>query len=167
MSDSGAGDVLRRVAGRLDAAGIPHIVVGSFASSYHGVPRSTHDLDIVIDPTLESLGVFIASLPPNAYYADLDMALDALRRRSQFNVIDLGTGWKVDLIVRKNRPFSVANVDIAPTIAHLLGLDPSFVAGTADVDSTRNWYTMELRLSTVTVDGKDFRYIDSATGTRN
>src|SRR5262249_558261 len=40
------------------------------------------------------------------YYVDADAARDALRRRAIFNVIDNATGWKVDFIVRKNRPFS-------------------------------------------------------------
>lgn len=41
-----------------------------------------------------------------SYYIDLDAAHDALRRRSMFKVIDLASGWKIDLILRKNRPFS-------------------------------------------------------------
>jgi hypothetical protein len=45
-------------------------------------------------------------MPPDQYYVDPDAARDALRRRSMFNVIDLGSGWKVDFIVRKSRAFS-------------------------------------------------------------
>ena len=45
-------------------------------------------------------------LPPERFYVSLDAALDALARRSQFNVIDMQTGWKVDLIILKARPFS-------------------------------------------------------------
>lgn len=29
----------------LDAAGIPNMVVGSLASNFHGIPRSTQDAD--------------------------------------------------------------------------------------------------------------------------
>jgi hypothetical protein len=47
------------------------------------------------------------SFDPDAYYVDPDTARHALRRRSQFNVIDMATGWKADLIIRKARPFSV------------------------------------------------------------
>jgi hypothetical protein len=49
----------------------------------------------------------VASLPREDFYVNLDTALDALARRAQFNVIDVRTGWKVDLIVRRDRPFSV------------------------------------------------------------
>jgi hypothetical protein len=102
-----AGDFLARLVGLLEAAGIPHMVAGSFASTFHGVARATQDLDLVIDPTGAALAAFLASLDPDVYYVDPDTGRDALRRRSQFNVIDMTTGWKADLIIRKDRPFSI------------------------------------------------------------
>lgn len=99
-------DLLADVVRKLDAVAIVHMIAGSFASSQHGVPRTTNDIDIVIDPSLDQLERFVALLPPDAYYADLDVARDALRRRSMFNVIHLASGWKVDFIVCKPRPFS-------------------------------------------------------------
>jgi hypothetical protein len=107
MRDEGAGDFLARLAAKLADAGVANMVVGSFASSFHGVPRSSQDIDLVIDPHPESLRRFLAALPAAEYYADADAALDALQRRSQFNVIDMATAWKADLIVRRDRPFSV------------------------------------------------------------
>ena len=107
MSDEGAGAFLIRLTAKLAVAGIPSMVVGSFASSFHGVPRSSQDLDLVIDPQPESLRRFLADLPPADYYTDAAAALDALQRRAQFNVIDMATAWKADLIVRRARPYSV------------------------------------------------------------
>jgi hypothetical protein len=100
-------EVFRRIIAALDEAGIPHMLTGSFASSLHGLTRATQDIDLVIAPSESQLRDLVGSLPPEVYYVDLEAALDALRRRSQFNVIDLATGWKVDLIVRRDRPFSV------------------------------------------------------------
>lgn len=107
MSDQGAGPFLGRIAARLRDSGIPHMVVGSFASSFHGVPRASQDLDLVVDPTPATLEVFLASLSQADYYVDVDAARDALRGRGQFNVIDMATAWKADLIIRKARPFSI------------------------------------------------------------
>jgi hypothetical protein len=99
--------LLGRFAQLLDATGIPFMVAGSFASTAHGLPRSTQDLDLVIDPPSEaSLHALVAALPADQYYVDADAARDACRRRSMFNVIDLASGWKVDFIFRKDRPFS-------------------------------------------------------------
>ena len=100
-------DFLRRIVAALDAASVPHMVVGSFASTFHGVPRATHDIDIVVDLDRTMLDRLLAALPDEIYYVDHDTAREALARRAQFNVIDMGTGWKVDLIVRKARPYSV------------------------------------------------------------
>src|SRR5437763_9550117 len=107
MNEPGAGAFLARLTTKLAAAGVPHMVVGSFASSFHGVPRSSQDLDLVIDPQVESLRRFLSELPPADYYVDADTAVEAVRRRGQFNVIDMASAWKADLIVRKARPFSV------------------------------------------------------------
>ena len=101
------GTLLRRVVELLGAAGIPHMLTGSFASTYHGPPRATRDIDLVIDPSREGLERLLASLDPGEYYVSPEAARDALARRGMFNVVDLETGWKVDLIVRKSRAFSL------------------------------------------------------------
>ena len=130
MSDVGAGVFLARLAAKLTDAGIPHMVVGSFASSFHGVPRSSQDLDLVIDPGAESLRRFLRDLPAEEYYADWEAAMEALRMRGQFNVIDMATAWKADLIVRKARPFSVEEMARRKK-GDLLGV-PVFVASPED-----------------------------------
>ncbi len=89
----------------LEAAGIPFMLTGSHASSHYGKPRATNDLDLVIDPTREQLAAFVASLG-DRYYVSAAAAQDALARQFMFNIIDFSTGWKADLIIRKNRPFS-------------------------------------------------------------
>lgn len=99
-------ETLRRIVVALDGAGIAYMLTGSFASAHYGVPRSTQDIDIVIEATDAQLRNFIRSLDHTRYYAELDTALEAHRRESLFNVIDTETGWKIDLIIRKGRPFS-------------------------------------------------------------
>jgi hypothetical protein len=80
------------------------------ASSLHGAPRATQDIDIVIDPTFESLDRLLSLLSGHDVYVDADTARQELRTRGQFNVIDMGTGWKADLIFRKARAFSLAEL---------------------------------------------------------
>ena len=99
--------LLDRLVRLLDTSGVPFMIAGSFASTAHGLPRTTQDLDVVVDPpSPEALEALVRSLPPDQYYVDADAARDALRRRSMFNVVDFASGWKVDFIVRKNRAFS-------------------------------------------------------------
>jgi hypothetical protein len=101
------GELLARLAGLLDAAHVPYMIVGSLGSMYYSMPRSTNDIDIVIDPTPAQLNAFVHSLPDDGYYVNRATATAALSQRSMFNIIDYKTGWKVDLMVRKNRPFDV------------------------------------------------------------
>ncbi len=98
--------VFARITAALDQANIAYMLCGSFASAYYGAPRSTQDIDFVIEATPAQLRTFVQGLAGSEYYADLDAALQACARQSMFNVIDLETGWKIDLIMRKSRAFS-------------------------------------------------------------
>ncbi len=99
-------EAVGRLVRRLEALGIPYMVAGSVASSHHGRPRATNDADVVIDPTPEALDALVAALLGDGYYVDARIAREALRARRLFNVIDPESAFKVDLIVRKERPFS-------------------------------------------------------------
>lgn len=99
--------LLRAIVTALDACGVAHMVVGSFASTFHGEPRTTHDLDLVIDPNRDQLDLLLGALHPDEFYVDHEVARDALRRRTMFNVIEMATAWKLDLVIRKPRPFSI------------------------------------------------------------
>ena len=81
-------DLLAAIADRLTAEGILYMVVGSVASSFHGEPRTTVDIDIVIDPTAEALRAFVGSLPQSEFYVDTNAATEAFVRRTSFNVVD-------------------------------------------------------------------------------
>ena len=75
---------------------------GSICSGFHGQPRATNDADIVIDPSNDQLMSFVSSLGAD-YYVSKDAAVQALNDNSMFNIIDIQTGWKADLIIRKKR----------------------------------------------------------------
>ena len=85
-----------RLIAALDGAGIPYMVTGSLASSHHGVGRATRDIEVVVEPDQKSLDAFMSGLPASGYHADAQTAQQAPRRRSQFNVVDLSSGWKID-----------------------------------------------------------------------
>lgn len=99
-------DVVQRITQAFDRANIAYMLTGSFASVYYGSPRSTQDIDFVIAATPAQLQTLIQSLPGVEYYADADAALEAHKRQSMFNIIDMKSGWKIDLIIRKDRAFS-------------------------------------------------------------
>lgn len=89
-------DVLERV-------GVPYMLTGSYASSYHSVPRATIDLDFVVAPTRNQIRSLVAMLPKDHFYVDEGAALEALDTYGQFNAIHTESGWKADFIIRKPR----------------------------------------------------------------
>ena len=104
-------EFLRRICAALELSEVPYMVTGSVASSIHGIPRSTNDLDIVIAPTYNQLLAFLQLVKRFGYFAQPEAAENALRTRDQFNVVDFPNSWKVDLIIRKARDFSNTEFD--------------------------------------------------------
>lgn len=122
-------ELLATIVEHLDAAGIPFMVVGSTASSFHGEPRTTMDIDLVIDPSADSLRRFVDGLPTDRFYADGNAGLEAFQRRSSFNIVDRETGWKVDLMIRRDRAFSRIEFDRRTPVPEL---GPSVAIATAE-----------------------------------
>lgn len=106
------------------------MLTGSFASGLYGHPRATQDLDFVISPTLGSLARFVDELPRDTYYVDRQTALEAYGNESLFNIIDSKSGWKIDFICRKSRPFSVAEFE-RRALREIAGV-PVYVASVED-----------------------------------
>ena len=88
----------------LDRLGIDYYVGGAVASLAHGIYRTTADVDIIAEMPLGQVPAFVQSLK-DTYYVDADMIKDAIRHRSEFNVIHLNTMFKVDIFLPKRRPF--------------------------------------------------------------
>lgn len=110
MAEPPANDVLAAlepVVDAFDALGVRYRVGGSVASSALGVPRSTLDVDVACELRLPHVAPFAARLI-DTYYLDEDMIRDAVRRQSCCNLIHLATMLKVDLFVRRDRPFEDA-----------------------------------------------------------
>jgi hypothetical protein len=101
-------ELLDEIVGILNDVGIPCMLTGSFAAAVHGAGRATMDIDLVIEPTRLNLEQFVARMLDTGRYVSPEAAREALVLRSMFNVVDVDSGWKIDLIIRKERPFSEA-----------------------------------------------------------
>jgi hypothetical protein len=56
-------ELLARVIGALDAAGIVYMVTVSIMSSFYGEPRASHDIDVVVGIHEAHLSQLAASFP--------------------------------------------------------------------------------------------------------
>jgi len=99
----------------LEELNIQYMLAGSLSSGFHGEPRATNDVDIVISCTEGQLMAFVDAVKGRCY-ADRAAARQAFKQQAMFNVIDLETGWKADLIIRKDRPFSNEEFDRRVTV---------------------------------------------------
>jgi hypothetical protein len=150
----------------LDALGVPYHVGGSVASSFTGVARATQDADIVADLRPEHAAALTAALQ-GTYYADGERIGHGIRARRSFNVIHLGTAYKVDVFVSKDSPFARENM--ARRVAlEIPGLGRSlYISSPEDIVlhkllwyrqgggvSDRQWYDLQgvLRLQRRTLD---------------
>lgn len=86
------------VAAILEKLRVPYVIGGSVASSVVGEPRSTLDLDIMIDADVEQVRRLAAALR-DSFYVDEDDAVQAVRSAAAFNVIHLDSSMKVDFFI--------------------------------------------------------------------
>jgi len=130
--------LLSQIAAILRDLAIPHMVVGSFASTFHGEPRTTRDLDVVIDPSAPQLEQLLERLDADRYYVDADVARDALARRTMFNVIEMATAWKLDFVIRKARPFSIEELARRQVVT-MLGADVATATAEDTIIAKLEW----------------------------
>jgi hypothetical protein len=88
----------------LEQVEIPYMVTGSFAVNFFGIPRTTHDIDFVVEIRASDAERF-ASAFPRDFYADADMIRQAVANQSMFNIIDPMSGVKIDFWIVKRNPF--------------------------------------------------------------
>jgi hypothetical protein len=94
-------ELMVRVARVLERLGLRYAVGGSMASMRYGEPRFTNDIDIVVDLTPEKVAEFMDQFPPHEFYVSEEAARQAIRHRSQFNIIHPTSGLKVSSSSRR------------------------------------------------------------------
>jgi hypothetical protein len=88
-------DLLVDCLGRLNRLKIPYMLVGSMASNYWGIPRSTHDLDFVLQLDPGSVDALIGGFE-SGFFIQRESVERALRPPYQFNALDEQSALKID-----------------------------------------------------------------------
>ncbi|MCB9762366.1 MAG: hypothetical protein H6739_21395 [Alphaproteobacteria bacterium] len=102
-------EIALRVGDVLDTLGVPWLVGGSVASSLHGIPRATQDIDLVAQLMRRHVPTLVEALEAD-FYIDADMIRDAIHRVSSFNIIHLPTMTKVDVFLLRGDRLSQAEM---------------------------------------------------------
>jgi hypothetical protein len=98
------------VAEALEACRVRYLVGGSLASAVSGEPRSTLDVDLVVELSEKDIEPFIAALG-DLFHVDSDALRRAVRERSSANVIHYATSTKVDLFMAGGSPIDRQQMD--------------------------------------------------------
>lgn len=88
----------------LDQLNIPYIVSGALAVSFYGLPRTTHDIDLVVELEQRHVTPLVKAFSKE-FYISSKAVQEAISRSSVFNVIDPQSGLKIDFWVARPEAF--------------------------------------------------------------
>jgi hypothetical protein len=89
---------------RLNRAEMSYMLTGSMASNYWGIPRTTHDLDFVIQLPISSIAKLAHEFQGDYYFDEEAIRTANLRPPHQFNLIDTRSALKVDFWYLRPKP---------------------------------------------------------------
>lgn len=92
------------VGAALDHVGVDWLIGGSLASSVHGEPRATQDVDMVVDLQARHVKPLWEALR-REYYLQADEMQSAVNEGTSFNAVHFASAIKVDFFVAGDDPF--------------------------------------------------------------
>lgn len=95
-------EALIRFIGDLNSLKIPYMITGAYAVSYFGLPRATHDLDIVVEIMPADIAKVCRKFAKE-YIVDKDMVENAVRYSTHFSIVRAKGDLKVDFWVLKDK----------------------------------------------------------------
>jgi len=102
--------VLLQVTTTLEQQNISYLLVGSFASSIHGMYRSTADIDILAEIHTEQIRPLFDVLQ-KSFYVDEHAMRDAVAQGRSFNAIHFDSVFKVDIFIAKGDEFALSQLN--------------------------------------------------------
>ena len=89
---------------RLNRTGVTYYLTGSMASNYWGIPRTTHDLDFVVQLPMTAVPRIVEEFS-GEFYLDEAAVRAVFQPPHQFNAIDTRSALKVDFWLARPEPF--------------------------------------------------------------
>ncbi len=150
--------VILLVTNELERLGISYCIGGSIASSVYGEPRTTRDVDIIVNLRSSHIHQLVAAFE-DQFYVLLPDVQEALAKaptirsdpaqRATFNMIHRQSFFKIDMFVSSGRPFELRQLDRA--IRQIVVAEPEQYAILASPEDTvlakLEWYRLGSGLS--------------------
>lgn len=113
--------ITQTVAQVFESLEIRYLIGGSLASSLHGIPRATHDVDLVAEVMNRHVPSLVKAFQPT-FYVDAEMIREAIRYQRSFNLIHLETMFKIDVFILK--PDAISQEEMSRRQPYQLSDDP-------------------------------------------
>lgn len=114
-------DLLKYLIDAFERLGIRYFITGSMASMFYGEPRFTNDIDVVADIKEEHLPGLLKLFPEGEFYLSSNAVRNAIKNRSQFNIIHPASGLKVDVAIPKDDAFDKGRFKRVKTVSPFEG----------------------------------------------
>ena len=115
---------------RLNRTGVAYYLTGSMASNYWGIPRTTHDLDFVVQMPMSAVPRILQEFSGD-FYIEESALRAAYQPPHQFNAIDTRSALKVDFWLPGPEPFDKEMLRRRMQVT-ILG-EPAWIATAEDV----------------------------------
>ena len=125
---------------RLNRSSIDYMLVGSMASNYWGIPRSTHDIDFVVEYGEQDVDAIVKLFEDDFFIQEISVR-SALRPPYQFNALDNRSALKVDFFRLAGDAYEIQRFKRRMSVT-ILG-EPAVLAAPEDVILHKlRWYTI-------------------------
>jgi hypothetical protein len=123
---------------RLNQARIEYMLVGSMASNYWGIPRSTHDIDFVVQYSDADVPSIVKLFEGDFFIQEISVR-SALKPPYQFNALDNRSALKVDFFRLAGDAYELERFNRRRQVT-ILG-QPAFLAAPEDIVLHKfRWY---------------------------
>jgi hypothetical protein len=92
-------ELLRYLIDAFERIGVRYAIAGSVGAMAYGEPRSTRDIDLVVDLRPRDVPRLQQEFPAPAFYLDAALARSVAREGGMFNIIHPESGFKLDIYV--------------------------------------------------------------------
>lgn len=130
--------VLKSVVQELDDLKLSYFLIGSFAVSYYGRPRATHDIDIKISSPQITIKTLVDRFSKQFYISEEGIR-EALKHRTMFNLIHYETNTKVDFWILNEDPFDQERFK-RKKMVNLLGVPTAITTAEDLIIIKLKWY---------------------------
>lgn len=97
---------LSEITALLEENDIRYMLTGCVAVNYYGRPRSTQDIDIVVELFTPKINKLVKSLKMKNYYVAIEAIEEAMRTSGRFDVFHKATNVKTDFWMIKDDDYS-------------------------------------------------------------